>query len=227
MNAEPQAPVLTPLELRVEAGGRLARVAYGLALAGALVGATLIYLIAAGLSGLWRTAMLALLTPVLVVSILALWRAAYAVSVLARRRMALLESMQRDGVIGILARPQLDRWEERLQRTMLLPAGRQLRSIGPGDDATDAGQQRLRDLYLLLGQVRPSGVTLELPKRATLVLLDPDQPLVAMWDLQAYFERAEQGDDMALDALAELEAYVGNAALAAIGRAMDARSGPQ
>jgi hypothetical protein len=206
----------------VEPSGRLARVAYALALAGALVGATLIFLIAGALSGIWRTLALAVLAPMLVLSILALWRAAHGVSALGKRRVAVLETLQQRGIIGILARPELGAWEERLQRTLLLPAGTTLWSVGPENVASPQGQERLHDLYLLLGQVRPRNATLALPARATLVLADATEPLVRMWDLSAYFERADAGDEAALDALADLEADVQGLIEPAVRRALAA-----
>lgn len=220
--SDAHAAPLGPVVLRIEPGGRLARVAYGMALAGALVGATLIYLTAAALAGIWRTLALAVLTPVLVVSILALWRAAHAVSLLARRRALLHAELVERGVIGFLAWPDVGRWEERLQRALLLPAGATLRSIGPGDAETPAGQERMRDLYLLLGQARRQGATIAPPARATLVLLDDREPLVRMWDLSAYFERADAGDDAALVALAELEEEVRGRVPPAVSRALRA-----
>lgn len=209
-----------PIALRVEPSGRLARVAYALALAGALIGATLIFLIAGAFSGLWRTITLAILTPILVLSILALWRAAHTVSVIGARRVRALGGMRARGVIGILARPEIGAWEERLQRTLLLPAGATLWSVGPEEIATPRGQERMHDLYLLLGQVRPRGATLELPARATLLLIDEEEPVVRMWDLSAFFARADAGDETTLDALAELEGHVQSLIGPAIARAL-------
>lgn len=218
---------LEPAELPVNPGGRLARVAFALALAGALVGVTLIYLIAGALSGVWRTVALAILTPILVLSILALWRAAHAVSKIGARRARLVSAYQARGTLGVLARPELGEWEGRLQRSMLLPAGATLRAVGPENIESETGQARLHELYLLLGQVRRPDEPLPLPPRATLVLVDAERPLVRLWDLSAFFERADAGDEAALDGLAELEAHVQGLVGPAVQRALSAQEQPR
>jgi hypothetical protein len=184
----------------------VARAAYALLAVGTVVGVGLIVGIAGALDGGWRIAALALLTPVLVVSLLALWRAARLITHVTARRATALAELRAQRVLGALATPELGDWQPRVDR-LRLAAGPQLLSVDPATAETPAGQRALHALYDLLGESRPPETVLPLPPRATLAALAPDGEAL-MWDLSGLFERADAGDDAALDELAELEEYI-------------------
>jgi hypothetical protein len=198
--AEPAARV------RATPPGRVTRAAYALLAVGTVVGVGLIVGIAGALHGGWRVAALALLTPVLVVSLLALWRAARLIAHVTARRTAALSELRAQRVLGALATPDLGDWQARVDR-LRLAAGPQLLSVDPATAESAAGQRALHALYDLLGESRPPDTILPLPPRATLAVLAPDGEAL-MWDLSGLFERADAGDETALDALAELEEHV-------------------
>jgi hypothetical protein len=186
--------------------GRVARAAYALLVVGTIVGVGLIVGIAGALHGGWRVAALALLTPVLVVSLLALWRAARLITHVTARRAAALAELRAQRVLGALATPELGDWQARVDR-LRLAAGPQLLAVDPATAESAAGQRALHALYDLLGESRPPDTVLPLPPRATLAALAPGGEAL-MWDLSGLFERADAGDEAALDELAELEEYV-------------------
>jgi len=81
----------------------------------------------------------------------------------------------------------------------------------------------MHDLYLLLGQVRSPKATLPLPARATLVLIHSSEPVVTLWDIGEYFERADAGDETALDDLAAVEDEVSRRTADTIARVAEER----
>ena len=204
--AEPDAPSAPTARVQPTAPGRVARVAYALVTVGTVVGVGLIVGIVGALHGAWRIVALALLTPVLVVSLLALWRAARLISGVTARRAAMLTELRAQRVLGALATPELGNWQERVDR-LRLAAGPQLLTADPATAETPSGQRALHALYDLLGESRPPGTALPLPPRATLAVLEPDGAAL-MWDLSGLFERADAGDESALDELLELEEHV-------------------
>jgi hypothetical protein len=214
--------------LRVQPRGRsgVAKVAYGLVGCGALLGVALIIGIAGALSGIWRIVALALLAPILVLSLLVLWHGARGVSALTGRRTRTLANLREREVAGILALPEdiPAHWKERLNRTLLLPAGIHLQPVDATTATSEEGQRRLHALYDLLGEGRPLAMTLALPPRAMLALVEDDD--VLMWDLSGLFERADEGDEEALVEVAEFEAYVVRAALNAAARPAQRQARP-
>jgi hypothetical protein len=201
-----QAMTEPAARVRATPPARVARAAYALLAIGTVIGVGLIVGIAGALHGGWRIAALALLTPVLVVSLLALWRAARLITHVTARRATALGELRAQCVLGALATPELGDWQERVDR-LRLAAGPQLLSVEPATAETPQGQRALHALYDLLGESRPADSVLPLPPRATLAALAPDGEAL-MWDLTGLFERADAGDDSALDELAELEEYV-------------------
>lgn len=188
----------------------VSRAAFSLVAVGAVVGVALLIGIAEALEGGWRLLALALLTPVLVVSLLALWRAARLVAGATARREGALADLRARGVVGVLALPARPlppgEWQARVDR-LRLAAGPHLLAADATNVATPAGQRALHALYDLLAESRPLGVTLVLPPRATLALLEADGA-ARMWDLSSLIGRASDGEELATEELLELEALV-------------------
>jgi hypothetical protein len=103
--------------------------------------------------------------------------------------------------IGLLTLTGNTAWDERINRTMILPASRHLPVVDPGND-------RAAMLSALTGQP---------PVPGTLVLIEPNGD-VHVWDLNDLLQRAGAGDEQAADDLLELELHVQQRALEAAQR---------
>ena len=203
--AEREGRVPTPLfTRRTRSTGNAMRLA--LPLVGVLCGVLLLVLIAAGVSGVARAASLAVLTPLLVLTTLLLWRSARASVAAAHVRSATLAAMRARGVVGVLAiAPSTTRnaqWQRWLERIALAAAPR-LTLAAPGDSDSSRGQQALGLLHDLLGEARPaSGALLPLPHRTTLALLtEADE--IHIWDVDTLIEQAQDDPDAELATAAE------------------------
>jgi hypothetical protein len=184
----------------------------GVALAVVLLGA-----IAFSVGGAERIVVLALLTPILVFTILVVWRSIGAANDLSVRRAATIAELRRQRIIGLLAYPPLPAWEDRINRSLILPTGRNLMVINSATIDTAEGQQRMRMLCDLLARPQPPDAILPPPQRATLALLTSDGD-VHTWDLSRLFERIDAGDEAAREELLELELHVQEQAMQAVER---------
>jgi hypothetical protein len=182
----------------------------GVALAVVLLGA-----ITFTVGGAERIIVLALLTPILVFTILVVWRSIGAANQFTARRAAIIAEMRRQDVIGLLAYPSLPAWEERINRSIILPTGRNLLVVNSQTIDTAEGQQRMRMLGDLLARPQPPDIILPAPRRATLALIT-DTGDVNTWDLTTLFERIDAGDAAASEDLLELELHVQEQALRAV-----------
>jgi hypothetical protein len=192
------------------AAARLAVMLVGIALAIVLLGA-----IAFTVGGAERIIVLALLTPILVFTILVVWRCIGAANEISARRAASSAEMRRQEIFGRLAYPSLPAWEERINRSLILPTGRNLLVVNSQTIDTAEGQQRMRMLGDLLARPQPPDTILPAPRRATLALITNTGD-VHSWDLTALFERIDAGDDAASEELLELELHVQDQALRAV-----------
>lgn len=115
-------------------------------------------------------------------------------------RAAAIADLRARDVVGCLALTGDGAWDDRLQRTLILPAGRHLLVV----DAAAPAASRETAALLLEGTPAPG----------TLALLEKDDS-VHVWDLTDLLRRAEQGDERAGANLYELELHVGQRALEA------------
>ena len=172
---------------------------------GVLLALVLLVAIAASVSGAARIVVLALLAPVLVFTILLVGRSLSVAGAQEARRLAMVAALQRDGIVGVLAWPPSPRWEERIHRTFILPAGRHLLVLDQRTESTPTGGRARAALEALLGPIDGR-------ERAVLALVEADGA-VHGWDISAILRRIEAGDTAADRELSELAALVQQRAL--------------
>jgi len=172
---------------------------------GVILALVLLVAIAASVSGPARIVVLALLAPVLVFTVLLVWRSLSTTAVLDARRQAMVAALQRDGIVGVLAWPPAPPWEERIHRTFILPAGRHLLVLDQRTASTPSGGRARAALEALLGPT-------DGPERAVLALVEEDGA-VHGWDLSAILRRIDAGEAAADRELSELAALVQRRAL--------------
>ncbi|MCO5178162.1 MAG: hypothetical protein M9890_14500 [Thermomicrobiales bacterium] len=172
---------------------------------GVLLALVLLVAIAASVTGPARIILLALLAPVLVFTVLLVWRSLSVTGAQEARRQVMVASLQRDGIVGVLAWPPAPRWDERIHRTFILPAGRHLLVLDQRTEATPTGGRARAALEALLGP-------LDGPERAVLALVEADGA-VHGWDISAILRRVDAGDAAADRELSELAALVQQRAL--------------
>jgi hypothetical protein len=129
------------------------------------------------------------------------------------RRGQTISDLRERGIIGVLTTTSNATWDDRLNRTMILPAGVHLWTIDPDAAATAEGQSRLRVRLVLIDEPAPSPDTpLPLPPGTLTLLAEDDE--VHTWNLVDLLTRIDAADDQAGEDLFELELHVQQLAMA-------------
>jgi len=131
------------------------------------------------------------------------------------RREATIAELRQRQIIGILTTTGTATWDDRLNRSMMLPTGVHLWTIDNQAANTADGQVRLQLRAILLNEpAATASGNLPMPSDGSLILLTDDNDIHS-WNLTDLFQRADNGDEQAAEDLYELELHVQQRAMQA------------
>ena len=198
-------------------GASVARLTLVLLIVGLVVSVAFGALLVRLLEGWVRIVVLAVLGLLVLTGALIVWQTGRTFQAVAARRERTIVDIRDKRIIGVLAFPAIPGWDDRVRRDFVLPAGPHLLVVGPETVDTPAGQRAGAALADLIGRPPPPSGVYNLPSRAMLALLDDGDngDDVSLWDLSAFFNRIDAGDENAAEEFYELQLHVQQLAMAA------------